>query len=171
KNTAQYLFPVNDVKGHLCSISWNKLFGACRCGFLTNNHKDSDRFVWRRAVSCLIFDNDNVIGQRANCEEENLIEVAAYAYDNSLKPFENEGTLLKEFSTKLQVETWYTFTLKFELSKTTYEIYNENNELLDSQEIIHRSCNNYNQGMKQTLYFGGQCPAPQEVSVCYEAVN
>ncbi|CAF4752884.1 unnamed protein product, partial [Rotaria magnacalcarata] len=81
-----------------------------RCGYLTSNHKDSDRFVFRRVGSCLRYEAGHVVGENDNCAEANLIEIAAYAYDNSLKPFENQGTLLKEFSTRLQVDSWYKVT-------------------------------------------------------------
>jgi len=171
-NVAKYLFSPDDPKGRLCMMSWNKLYGACRCGFLTSNHKDSDRFVFRRANSCLNFNDDGtILNEKSGCQESNLIEIAAYAYDNSLKPFERIGTLLKEFNTKLEVEKWYVLKLTFEETRTIYQIYDETNtNLLETQEITHRSCSDYNKGMKQGLYFGGQCPAPQLISVCYDKV-
>ncbi|CAF1928403.1 unnamed protein product [Rotaria magnacalcarata] len=167
-SSATYLFPPTDPKGHLCTSSWNKLWGACRCGYLTSNHKDSDRFVFRRVGSCLRYEAGHVVGENDNCAEANLIEIAAYAYDNSLKPFENQGTLLKEFSTRLQVDSWYKVTLIFQATKTIYQLFDANEQLLETQEIAHRQCADFKLGMMQDLYFGGQCPAPQAVSVCYE---
>jgi len=169
KSTAHYLFPPTESRGRLCTTSWNQLFGSCRCGYLNSVHSDSDRFVWRRANSCVEFDSTgHVIGERKNCKEANLIEIAAAAYDNGLKPFEHQGTLLKEFSTKVRIETWYRIEIRTTEMKTTYKLFNDKNKLIETQEINHRSCDNYQIGLIQGLYFGGQCPAPQEVSVCYE---
>lgn len=109
-----------------------------------------------------------MVGENAACDESDLVEIAAYAYDNSAKPFENQGTLLKEFNTKLRVDSWYKVALTFEETKTIYELFDANNQLLETQEIVHRQCKDYKLGMMQDLYFGGQCPAPQDVSVCYE---
>jgi hypothetical protein len=167
-SSARYLFPPSESKGLLCSTSWNKLWGACRCGYLTSNHKDSDRFVFRRAGSCLLYEGERVVGVNDACEESDLMEIAAYAYDNSAKPFENQGTLLKEFNTKLRVDTWYKLSLTSEETKTTYQLFDANSQLLETQEIVHRQCKDYKLGMMQDLYFGGQCPAPQDVSVCYD---
>ena len=169
-SSARYLFPSSETKGHLCMSSWNKLWGACRCGYLTSNHKDSDRFVFRRAGSCLQYDSGRVVAEDSNCAESDLIEIAAYAYDNSVKPFENQGTLLKEFQTKLRVDGWYKVALIFEETRTIYQLFDNNNQLLETQEILHRSCKDFKLGMMQDLYFGGQCPAPQDVTVCYEKV-
>ena len=41
-NSASYLFKSDDPQGHLCTVSWNKLYGTSRCGF--DNHKDSGEF-------------------------------------------------------------------------------------------------------------------------------
>lgn len=167
-SSARYLFPPNEDKGLLCTSSWNKLWGACRCGYLTSNHKDSDRFVFRRAGSCLQYEAGRVVAENANCPESNLVEIAAYAYDNSAKPFENEGTLLKQFKTKLRVDDWYKVSLIFEETRTIYQLFDDQNQLLETQEIAHRACKDFKLGMMQDLYFGGQCPAPQDVTVCYD---
>lgn len=167
-SSARYLFAESESRGQLCTSSWNKLWGACRCGYLTSNHKDSDRFVFRRASSCLNYELGRVVSERELCHEIDFIELATYAYDNSEKPFENQGTLLKEFSTKLRVDLWYKVKLTFEETKTIYQIFDDQNQLMETQEIIHRYCKDYKSGMMQDLYFGGQCPAPQDVTVCYE---
>jgi hypothetical protein len=75
---------VKDVKQVLLLLKkgWNKLYGSSRCGFLTHHHTESDRFVWRRPPSCIIFENGRVIGERNNCTLQNKIEIAAYAYGN-----------------------------------------------------------------------------------------
>ncbi|CAF1136391.1 unnamed protein product, partial [Brachionus calyciflorus] len=166
-NCAEYLFSPEDPKGKLCSSSWNKLFGTVRCGIFNSNHKDSDRFVWRRIQSCLKFDSSYVIGEVENCSDKDLIELAAYTYDNGEIPYEsqNQGRLLKIFNTKIKVETWYVFKLLIKPLHTEYQILDDNLNLLESITIDHRDCgSSYYTGLLQNLYFGGQCPAPQEVS-------
>jgi hypothetical protein len=168
-NTARYLFPPTESKGRLCSQSWNQLWGTTRCGYLTSNHWASDRFVWRRAGSCLTYDSaGHVIHEVPKCPERNLIELAASAYDDGLKPFEHQGKLLKEFSTKLQINKWYNLKLTVDETKTIYQLSDHANRVLETQTVEHHSCESYNLGMLQGLYFGGQCPAPQPVTVCYE---
>lgn len=167
-SSAQYLFPSTDPKGHLCTSSWNKLWGACRCGYFTSNHKDSDRFVFRRVGNCLRYQSGYVVGENENCPQADLVEIAAYAYDDGRKPFENQGELLKEFSTLLKVDVWYKVTLIFDATKTTYQLFDNDDQLLETKEIVHRECSSFQLGMMQDLYFGGQCPAPQAVTVCYD---
>jgi hypothetical protein len=167
-SAARYIFPSTESRGHMCMTSWNKLWGACRCGYLTSNHQDSDRFVFRRVGSCLRYQSGFVMGEENACPDADLIEIAAYGYDNGLKPFENDGTLLKVFKTKLRVDDWFKVTLIFEETKTIYQLFDNNNQLLETQEILHRQCKDFKLGMMQDLYFGGQCPAPQAVSVCYD---
>jgi len=170
KSAANYTFPSTDPDSHVCTVSWNKLWGACRCGYLANNHQDSDRFVFRRALNCFVDESKRVNGEINDCPESDLVEIAAYAYDNGSKPFENQGRLLKEFSTKLRIDTWYKVTLIFEQTKTTYQLFDDNDQHLETQEIDHRDCKDFKLGSLQTLYFGGRCPAPQDVSVYYDKV-
>ncbi|CAF1436699.1 unnamed protein product [Adineta ricciae] len=170
ESMARYLFPSTESKGRSCSLSWNQVWGATRCGYLTSTQMDLDRFVWRRPSSCLQYDSKGyVVNEYDDCPEKNLIELAASAYDNGLKPFEHPGVLLKEFTTKPQINTWYNFKLIFEDTKTTYQLLDESNQLLESQFINHHSCEQFNFGMIHGLYFGGECPAPQDVSVCYDS--
>lgn len=167
-SSADYLFPSTDPQGHRCLTSWNKLWGSCRCGYFSDNHKDSDRFVFRRAYDCITFDSGYITGESNNCTRTDLVEIAAYAYDNGDIPINNQGRLLKEFKTKLHINNWYKLTLVFEETKTTYQLFDNNDQLLETQEIIHRQCSSFQNGMMQSLYFGGVCPAPQDVSVCYD---
>ena len=175
-NTAHYLFSPTDTQGYRCSDSYNMLWGATRCGYKTGNHEDSDRFVWRRALSCLIFDSSgHVIGEKPDCPDANLIEIAAYAYDGGRKPFQHMGTLLKHFSKKLHVERWYLLKIRFHETETIYELFesdehhhHHHHHVLESHTIHHRSCHDFHHGNMQSFYFGGVCPAPQEVSVCYK---
>jgi hypothetical protein len=169
RSSAKYLFKPDDNKGHLCSTSWNKLFGSARCGLINDPHKDSDRFVWRRAQSCLKFNGEYVVGEKEDCVEADLIELAAYAYDNGDKPFENQGRLLKEFKYKVKVNEWYGYRLRIYRTFTVYELLDLNENILESISIDHRDCGNfYNQGTNLRFYFGGQCPAPSQVDACYK---
>ena len=157
KDCSQYLFEPTDQQGHLCSTSWNKLYGTVRCGMFNSNHQDSDRFVWRRAQSCLKFNGEYVTGVVENCVEEDLIELAAYTYDNGALPFtaENQGRLLKIFNTKVKVDTWYIYKLIISTNNTVYQLFNDENQLLESQTIEHRECgSSFYIGALQSLYFG-----------------
>jgi len=167
-SSARYLFAPTDEKGHLCSTSWNKLVGSSRCGPWVPHHDDSDRFVWRRSQECLIYNGTHVTGVKSNCSSINQIELAAYAYDHGQKPFEHIGTLLKEFKHKVNVEEWYTYKITFDEQQTTYLLSDSNKVPLEGQVIKHRSCSLYKYGYKLWFYFGGQCPAPQEVAACYK---
>lgn len=170
RNCAQYLFSDQDPMGHLCSTSWNKLWGTVRCGILNSNHKDSDRFVWRRAQKCLVYNSPYVTGEVENCDEQDLIEIAAYSYDNGDQPFtsENQGRLLKIFQNKLYVDTWYFLKLTLYQTGAIFEVFTEHGSLIERQTIDHRDCGtSYMYGLMQGLYFGGQCPAPQDVTVCF----
>jgi hypothetical protein len=168
-STASYIFKPDDPMGRLCVNSWNKLFGSTRCGFLNDIHKDSDRFVWRRAQSCVVFDGSFSVGEVDNCAEKNLIEIAAYSYDNYDKPFENQGRLLKEFKTKVRVEQKYGYRITNTATNSVFDLFDSDGSLIESKVIDHRDCgSSFKQGTIGKLYFGGQCPAPSQVDVCYE---
>ena len=166
-NTASYLFPPTNSNGTRCQSSWNKLWGTTRCGYLDMVHQDSDRFVWRRAQSCLIYNGSIVVGEKENCPDKNKIELAAYAYDNGTIPYQNIGTLLKEFKATVEVDTWYQYTMELQETQTIYTLAYENGTTIEVQTIAHRDCSNFNRGNYQSLYFGGVCQAPQDVTVCY----
>jgi hypothetical protein len=156
-NCAKYLFNPDDEKGHLCSTSWNKLYGTVRCGIFNSNHKDSDRFVWRRAQSCLKFSSPYVIGEHEDCAERDVIELAAYTYDNGDIPYEsqNQGRLLKIFQTKVKVETWYIYKILIKQLYSEYQLLDNDENLLESVTIYHRDCgSSYYSGFTQNLYFG-----------------
>ncbi|CAF1497971.1 unnamed protein product [Rotaria magnacalcarata] len=169
ESTAHYLFPPTESNGRSCSQSWNAVWGSTRCGYLNSQLMDSDRFVWRRVGSCLQYDSQGfVISERVDCAEADLVELAASAYDNGLKPYQFSGILLKEFSAKLRINTWYKLQLTFEETKTVYQLSDDASQVLEVQTVQHRSCPKFSSGAYQGLYFGGQCPAPQDVSVCYD---
>jgi hypothetical protein len=122
-----------------------------------SNHKDSDRFVWRRAQSCLQFSSPYVTNEIENCDEKDYIELAAYTYDNSDIPYtqENQGRLLKIFNTKVKVETWYIYKLIITPTNTVYQLKSEDDILLEAITIDHRECgSSYYIGAMQSLYFG-----------------
>ena len=55
-NTAEYVFKPTDIQGARCGPSWMKLYGFTRCASFV--HQNSDRFVWRRAQSCLTYSGE-----------------------------------------------------------------------------------------------------------------
>ena len=80
------------------------MFGGTRCSPTGNIHKDSDRFVWRRATSCLIFNGSFVVGEKPNCAEKDLIDIFSYTYDNGSIPYENQGVLSNLLQLKLKLK-------------------------------------------------------------------
>ena len=169
-NTAQYLFTPTDPKGHLCGTSWNKLWGTTRCGYLDLVHQDSDRFVWRRAQSCLNYKGDYVTGVKPNCTEANRIELAAYTYDNGVVPYQHIGTLLKQFKATVEIGVWYKYTLEITDTQTNFILADANGNEIERQFTLHRNCSSQNKGNLLSFYFGGQCAAPQTVTACYKDI-
>lgn len=165
-NSANYLFPESEVNGHRCQTGWNKLYGASRCGFMTHHHSESDRFVWRRPVSCIRFSNGRVIGFDENCPWKNKIEVAAYSYDQKRPPYVNPD-LLKPFKTLLDIEKVYSYKIIDDNHQTRFFLSLDGN-LLEEQTVKHTQCSTFYRGYYTGLYFGGFCPAPQQVSICYQ---
>ena len=107
------------------------------------------------------------MGVNQSCPYLNLVQVAAYAYDDGHIPYQN-ASLLHIFPTLLNIEAVYTLTLNFNPVNTVYTIWDAaGTTVLEQFTMKHRSCNNYQQGYGLGLYFGGQCPAPQQVSICY----
>jgi hypothetical protein len=166
-NTSKYLFPSSDVNGPRCQTGWNKLYGASRCGYFNHHHNDSDRFVWRRPTSCIKFQNGRVVGEIENCPLKDKIEIAAYAYDQKRKPFQN-ADLLKPFKYLLDVNKFYSFRIVDENEKTRYLLSDEGGKLIESHVILHTKCSAYERGFYLGIYFGGFCPAPQAVTICYQ---
>lgn len=102
-----------------------------------------------------------------NCPFKNKIEIAAYSYDKGRKPFENPD-LLKIFKTLLDVEKEYFLKLEYFLERTEFTLMDKDKVNLEKVIILHTKCEYYKRGIVLGLYFGGQCPAPQDVTVCYE---
>ncbi len=168
-SSVSYLFKSDDPRGHLCTTSWNKLFGTNRCNNVISPHQDSDRFVWRRSQNCVEFNGQYLLGEKSDCNEFDLVEIAAYAYDKAEKPFENQGRLLKEFKNKVRVNQWYGYRLKINVNYTEYELSDSDGNLIENHTVEHRDCGaSLAVGTLQGFYFGGQCPAPKPVSACYK---
>jgi len=166
-NVPKYLFPNTEPSGQRCQTGWNKLYGASRCGYLNHHHKDSDRFVWRRHPNCIKFQNGRVIGEVENCEFANKVQIASYAYDKERKPFQNPD-LLKPFKYLLDVNKYYGFKIIDEIERTRYLLFDENDKLLESHTILHTKCSSPFTGYYLGIYFGGFCPAPQDITICYK---
>ena len=138
----------------ICQPNWNKLWGKGRCGFLTAHHIDSDRFAWRRHLTL-----------------DNLIEIAAYSYDNGTKPYPDDPTLLKRFTTLLTPNVRYTLRTQSFVNATAFLLLDESGQkLIEQRVVVHaHQCKQFNEGYRLGLYFGGGCPAPQDVTVCYDS--
>lgn len=150
--TARYLFAADNTKGFYCSSSWNKGFGASRCGSTNFHHQDSDRFVWRRSPECIVQGANGTMSEmvpgtpgfaNSSCGQNNYldyVEIAAYAYDDGRKPFENTPELLKVFKTRMRVGSRYAWKISDGGRNVTYDLFDANMTLLESQIITHRSC-------------------------------
>jgi len=119
-------------------------------------------------LQCIERDGSLVIGEKPNCEQKGMIEIAAYAYDRSRKPFQHPE-LLKTFKTMVQVDVDYRYELEFKRTETIYRLFAADGSLLETVTIGDRvGCAMYSWGLLLDFYFGGQCPAPQDVSMCYK---
>ena len=137
-----------------CATSWSKLWGASRCGLMHPHHKNSDRFVWRRASDV-------------------ALEIAAYAYDDGVRPYSPDNpNLLQPFATRLAVGAVYRLGLEVAPASTLYTLRDVNGTTLENKTVHHaNACVNAATGYKLGLYFGGSCAAPYEVTVCYSPSN
>ena len=152
-NTANYSCSCAPEPYPGCMSSWNKLWGASRCGRLHPHHEDSDRFVWRRE----------------NATSEGELSIAAYAYDLSVKPYSPpNANLLQIFSTTLRPGVVYNLSMARSVGSTRYDLYSSAGALLESKTVLLKNhCADFADGYKLGLYYGGQCTAPQRVSACY----
>lgn len=177
-NAVEYLFPPDpicsgdegDVSCYMCQISWNKLYGASRCGSSQPHHQDSDRFVWRRHPDCVRHTGDVVLGEVENCSKSGQIQLAAAAYDGGVRPYGNDS-LFYQFDTAVRVGVPLTLRLSYAQDSTFYSLLDApGGAVIESHVIQHRSCDKYAQGYNLGLYFGGQCaePGADGVTVCYE---
>jgi hypothetical protein len=107
------------------------------------------------------------VGEIENCPTKGKVEVAAYAYDKERKPFQNPD-LLKPFKFLLDTEKYYSFKIVDERTRTLFYLYEENGTLIESQSVNHSECPSPFTGYFLSIYFGGFCPAPQDISICYK---
>ena len=92
------------------------------------------------------------------------------SYDNGTKPYPDNPTLLKRFATLLQPNVRYTLRMQFLANATNFLLLDGSPQpkLLEQQTVHHaHQCKQFNEGYRLGLYFGGGCPAPSEVTVCY----
>ena len=129
--------------------SWNKLWGASRCGYLHPHHLDSDRFVWRSA--------------------RDKIELATYSYDGGKRPYSpDDPHLLQPFATLLSVNVTYRLSMHVTPATTNFTLYTRHGSLLEEKQNQHKNqCAQAARGYRLGFYFGGQCPAPSPVTACF----
>eukprot|EP00831_Metopus_contortus_P084351 TRINITY_DN9552_c0_g1_i3.p1 TRINITY_DN9552_c0_g1~~TRINITY_DN9552_c0_g1_i3.p1 ORF type:complete len:207 (-),score=32.01 TRINITY_DN9552_c0_g1_i3:177-797(-) len=163
-NAARYVIPIYQDT-HRCQGSWNKLYGASRCAM--HHQRDSDRFVWRRSPICWQFDGKKVV-EIPDCSDAGKLQLAAYAYDDYKKPFQNYGTLLKVFSTMVYTDQWYRYRIDQMTDESIYSLFDDAGNLMETQTIKHRQCYFRTWGYMLGFFFGGACPAPLQVDACYE---
>lgn len=157
ESAVKYLYPSDDPRGSETVESTNKLWGVTRCGHYNHVHSDSDRFVWRRSLKCLNIKRPYVLNEIENCDEKDLIEIMSYTYDNGSIPYiaQNSGRLNKPFKTRLRIETWYLLKLILLPKTTIYELFDEDNALLETVSIDRRDCGSKTtEGRYMNLYFG-----------------
>jgi len=141
---------------------WNKLWGKSRCADYDSYHINSDRFVFRRCSdrSC-----DSYI------ENENRIQIGAYSYDNSNKPYDGKHpNLMKTFQNTILPNKFYNLTLSMNVNGTSnFILADESGNYIETQYIIHNTTceKNFNKGLLTALYFGGTCTAPTDIIVTY----
>ena len=131
--------------------SWNKLWGASRCGYLHSHHQDSDRFVWRRT------------------DADGKVELATYSYDGGRRPYSpDDPHLLQPFATLLSVNVTYRLSMHVASATTNFTLYTRHGSLLEQKQNQHKNqCALAARGYRLGFYFGGQCPAPTPVTACF----
>ena len=166
-STSSYVVTEFPGKNCMCESSWNKLFGASRCGYLWPHHEDSDRFVWRRLLtSWECGANDTVLTPSTPPLPQ--IELAAYAYDDGNLPYQN-SSLLTVFSTKVTVGVQFNLRIEYLPTSSVYTLLDGRGSLLETHTINHRYCDEYEHGYNLYFYFGGECTftTPSEIFVDY----
>eukprot|EP00616_Rhizochromulina_sp_CCMP1243_P003576 CAMPEP_0118965446 /NCGR_PEP_ID=MMETSP1173-20130426/3021_1 /TAXON_ID=1034831 /ORGANISM="Rhizochromulina marina cf, Strain CCMP1243" /LENGTH=265 /DNA_ID=CAMNT_0006914071 /DNA_START=9 /DNA_END=806 /DNA_ORIENTATION=- len=159
ENTVEYACNCSAEPYSGCMLSWNKLWGSTRCGYLHYVHWDSDRFVWRRHVDS----SGEPVG-------DGMIEIAAYAYDNRTKPYSPPNdNLLQPFSTLLAPGTPYKLRMDLAVDQTVYSLQDAaTNATMETKTVLHgHTCDKFAEGYSLSLYYGGQCRAPSPVTICY----
>lgn len=92
------------------------------------------------------------MGQKDNCPQANLIEIAAYAYDLGNEPFKN-SSLIREFNTRLVVCIYTIETINISLTFLFSQVdqtYSLRIDFLDSSSLY--SLFNATGGMDYSLF-------------------
>ena len=98
---------------------------------------------------------------------DSSLELAAYSYDGGRSPNEHPD-LLQPFSTRLSFGTNYLLSLDVAPSRTIYTLGDANASATENVTIVHtNACTDATDGYTLGLYFGGSCPAPHAITVCY----
>lgn len=144
-NTVAYQCNCTDEPFPSCMASWNKLWGSSRCGYTHSHHQDSDRFVWRRHNST-----------------SDLVEIAAYAYDSGVNPYNPPNkNLLQPFGSFLLPGVEYRLHMEIAAPTTTLVLYQgaaAGGAELERKVVEHaNACSDFRKGYKLGLYFGGKC--------------
>ena len=136
-----------------CQSTWNVLYGRSRCGFFTNQYRDSAGFYWR-----------------AHPDGSGRIQLAARNFDNFVNPSSQVGTLEQVFSTAISPGVQYTTTIEISETHTLYELFQPDGTFLESKTVSHTNlCARFNFGSMFQLDFGdGVCPSPNRVKVCFD---
>lgn len=82
----------------------------------------------------------------------------------------DDPSLLPVFSTLLVPAETYTLALSMDAAgKTSYILMTDAGAVLETRVVQHaNTCvDNFNEGIVDGLYFGGNCRAPEEVGVLY----
>lgn len=61
--------------------------------------------------------------------------------------------------------------MNFSETSTTYTLMSSaetGKRIIETHTIQHTACEQWKDGYILGLYFGGECPAPQEVGICYQ---
>jgi hypothetical protein len=117
-----------------------------------------------------VYNGSYVIGVIPDCPYINNVQIAAYAYDMGHLPYQN-SSLLTIFNTLLDVTAEYTFSIQFGPTWSIYNLHTAKSQgmkLLESNTIEHTYCEEYGKGYNLGLYFGGECPAPCDITCCYD---
>jgi hypothetical protein len=137
--------------GEHCQTQWNELWGRSRCGFFQRKTRDSSNFGWR-----------------VHPEFVGKIQLAALQYDHGVTPESQPGTLEKTFIQVIEPGVQYITSIVDGLDVSTYNLYASNGILLESLEITpENQCRDFMFGAMDQLDFGGDCPAPNRVEVCF----
>jgi hypothetical protein len=128
------------------------------CG-VKSNHQNSDRFVWRRCIDASCDAHDGTAKIQPAC--------GVFLRRRDQKPYPDNPDLLEVFHT---AEVPYEYALRMDDSGacTLTRLADRTGALLETIVVVNhktRCVDNYYEGSLQGFDFGGQCTAPEQVSV------